>query len=131
MCSTPTYRIADERTNNAEQKEQTKPDVAAKGDDEAMTTISKEESDSFLDLEEGNEDQPKDNAGRAESHTRSLVKGLTWRILATTTTTVIAWIVTGQVDSALRIGLFEFFAKLLIYYLHERIWTRIHISCHF
>jgi len=62
-----------------------------------------------------------------ESHTRSLVKGLTWRILATTTTTVIAFIVTGHVEAALQIGFFEFFAKLLIYYIHERVWTRIRL----
>jgi uncharacterized membrane protein len=60
-----------------------------------------------------------------ESHTRSLVKGLTWRIVATSTTTLIAWLITGQVDTALQIGLFEFVAKLFIYYSHERLWTRI------
>ena len=60
-----------------------------------------------------------------ESHTRSIVKGLTWRFAATATTTVIAFLITGQVDVALQIGLFEFLAKLILYYLHERIWTRI------
>jgi adenylylsulfate kinase len=62
-----------------------------------------------------------------ESHTRSIVKGLTWRILATSTTTVIAYFVTGHVDTAIQIGFFEFFAKLAIYYLHERAWTRIRL----
>eukprot|EP00523_Entomoneis_sp_CCMP467_P016323 CAMPEP_0168776620 /NCGR_PEP_ID=MMETSP0725-20121227/6132_1 /TAXON_ID=265536 /ORGANISM="Amphiprora sp., Strain CCMP467" /LENGTH=105 /DNA_ID=CAMNT_0008826307 /DNA_START=65 /DNA_END=382 /DNA_ORIENTATION=+ len=62
-----------------------------------------------------------------ESHTRSFVKGLTWRILATSTTTLIAWIITGQVDAALEIGLLEFVAKLVLYYLHERLWTQIRI----
>ncbi|EEC43167.1 predicted protein [Phaeodactylum tricornutum CCAP 1055/1] len=62
---------------------------------------------------------------REESHMRSIVKGLTWRIVATTTTTIIAWLVTGKVEAALQIGFFEFFAKLLIYYLHERLWIRI------
>jgi uncharacterized membrane protein len=66
-------------------------------------------------------------APQQETHTRSLVKGFTWRIIATTTTTVIAWLVTGQLDAAFRIGLFEFFAKLLIYYVHERIWVRIRL----
>jgi adenylylsulfate kinase len=63
----------------------------------------------------------------AESHTRSIVKGLTWRILATSTTTIIAYFVTGHVDTAIQIGFFEFFAKLAIYYLHERAWTRIRL----
>ena len=62
-----------------------------------------------------------------ESHTRSLLKGLTWRILATSTTTVIAYFITGHVEAALQIGAMEFFCKLLIYYAHERIWTHIRI----
>ena len=64
---------------------------------------------------------------QAESHMRSLLKGLTWRIVATSTTTVIAYWITGQVSDALQIGFFEFFAKLAIYYVHERIWTQIRI----
>lgn len=54
---------------------------------------------------------------RIESHTRSLLKGLTWRVLATCTTTIIAYIITGHIDSALRIGALEFLCKLFIYYV--------------
>ena len=64
---------------------------------------------------------------QAESHTRSLLKGLTWRLLATTTTTVIAYWITGHVEAALQIGAMEFLAKLGIYYAHERLWTHIRI----
>jgi uncharacterized membrane protein len=66
-------------------------------------------------------------APKEESHTRSLLKGFTWRIIATTTTTIIAWLVIGHLEAAFKIGFFEFFAKLLIYYVHERIWTRIRL----
>ena len=62
-----------------------------------------------------------------ESHTRSLLKGLTWRFVATMTTVVIAYFVTGTVSVAFEIGFFEFFAKIGIYYIHERIWARIRI----
>ncbi|KAL7578146.1 hypothetical protein ACA910_012591 [Epithemia clementina (nom. ined.)] len=62
----------------------------------------------------------------SDSHTRSLVKGITWRVLATSTTTIIALMITGQVEAALQIGMVEFFAKLMIYYIHERVWRRIH-----
>ncbi len=58
----------------------------------------------------------------AESRLRSLLKGLTWRAVATTTTVVISYIVTGAVDVALQIGAIEVFAKILIYYVHERAW---------
>ena len=57
-----------------------------------------------------------------ESHLRSILKGITWRILATLTTVAIAYFVTGDVKSALGIGGIEFFGKLLLYYLHERAW---------
>ena len=66
-------------------------------------------------------------APQAESHTRSLLKGLTWSILATSTTTIIAYWITGQVESALRIGFLEFLAKLALYYAHERVWTHVRI----
>jgi uncharacterized membrane protein len=57
-----------------------------------------------------------------ESHVRSLLKGLSWRFLATGTTILIAWITTDDVSLALKIGGIEFFAKFFIYYLHERAW---------
>ena len=55
-----------------------------------------------------------------ESRHRSLVKGLTWRIFATATTVSIAYLITGRIDDALKIGAIEFVGKIFIYYLHER-----------
>ena len=60
-----------------------------------------------------------------ESRLRSLIKGITWRILATATTITIAYIITREIGDALKIGGIEFFGKLIIYYLHERFWQRI------
>ena len=60
-----------------------------------------------------------------ESRTRSLLKGITWRILATLTTIAIAWLITGDVSAALQIGFIEVFAKIAIYYLHERAWAHV------
>lgn len=57
-----------------------------------------------------------------DTHLRSLLKTFSWRIVATTTTILIAWLVIGDVSSALKVGGIEFFAKMLIYYLHERAW---------
>lgn len=67
------------------------------------------------------------NIAPQESHTRSLLKGFTWRILATLTTVTIAWFVTGEVGTAFQIGFVEFFAKIGIYYGHERVWANIQI----
>ena len=60
-----------------------------------------------------------------ESHTRSAIKALSWRIIATTTTIVIAFALTGKVGMALSIGGIEFVAKFFIYYAHERAWQLI------
>lgn len=57
-----------------------------------------------------------------ESHLRSIVKGLTWRIIATSTIIGIAYFSTGDISLALEIGAIEFVIKILLYYLHERAW---------
>lgn len=57
-----------------------------------------------------------------ESHLRSVLKGFTWRIVATSTTITIAYFITGTIGDALKIGAIEFFGKIFIYYLHERLW---------
>ena len=60
-----------------------------------------------------------------DSRTRSLAKALSWRITATLTTALIAYIVTGEMDTAVMIGGIEFILKFFIYYGHERAWNRI------
>jgi len=57
-----------------------------------------------------------------ETRSRSLLKALSWRIIATVTTAVIAYFVTGEIDTAVLIGGIEVFVKFAIYYLHERLW---------
>ena len=60
-----------------------------------------------------------------ESSARSVLKGFTWRLVATFSTIVISYLITGETDTALKIGAIEFFAKIAVYYLHERMWLRI------
>ena len=60
-----------------------------------------------------------------ESHLRSLLKALSWRVVATTTTAIIAWFITGDVATAIAIGGIEFVAKFFIYYGHERAWQLV------
>ena len=57
-----------------------------------------------------------------ESHIRSIFKSISWRIIATSTTITIAYFVFGDISDALKVGGIEFFAKMIIYYAHERIW---------
>ena len=56
---------------------------------------------------------------------RSLVKTITWRILATTDTFLISWIITGGFDWAGMIAGVEIITKMFLYYFHERGWNRI------
>jgi uncharacterized membrane protein len=60
-----------------------------------------------------------------ESRLRSLLKALSWRVVATTTTAIIAWFITGDVATAIAIGSIEFVAKFFIYYGHERAWQLV------
>lgn len=60
-----------------------------------------------------------------ESHTRSVLKGITWRLVATTTIIFIAYFTTGNIELALEIGGIEFVVKFILYYLHERAWQMV------
>lgn len=63
-----------------------------------------------------------------ESHLRSVLKGLSWRFIATGTTMTIAYFMTGEIGTAAKIGGIEFVLKFFIYYLHERTWQLIPIG---
>ena len=63
-----------------------------------------------------------------ESHARSLVKTLSWRIVATVITMFVAFVVTRKPDTALEIGLADTLIKLFAYYGHERAWVRLRIG---
>ena len=65
------------------------------------------------------------NKDPRESHLRSFLKTFSWRIIATTTTVTIAYFVIGDISPALKVGAIEFFAKMVIYYLHERAWQLV------
>ena len=54
------------------------------------------------------------------------MKTMSWRVIATTTTFVISWVVTGSVLAGGVIASIEFWAKLALYYVHERAWSKAH-----
>ena len=56
---------------------------------------------------------------------RSLVKTLTWRVLATTDTFLISWLITGHLTWAASIAGVEVLTKMFLYYAHERGWSKI------
>ena len=62
---------------------------------------------------------------KADSHLKSFAKAISWRIIATLTTTLISWVITRSLFFAISIGSIELIAKIALYYLHERIWLKI------
>ena len=60
-----------------------------------------------------------------QSHTRSIVKAASYRVFATSTVFVIAFLFTGDLTPAAKIGLSAAIAKTTLYYLWERLWNRI------
>lgn len=63
-----------------------------------------------------------------ESSLRSLLKAITYRITGTLTTALITLFITGEMAIALAVGSIEPFVKLIVYYVHERIWQRVPIG---
>ena len=60
-----------------------------------------------------------------ETHRRSIVKALSWRVVALFITASVAWIITGSLGYGAIIGGIDTVIKLVTYYLHERLWNRI------
>ncbi len=63
--------------------------------------------------------------GVGPTHSRSFLKGVTWRMVGTIDTILITFFITGKPISALTIGGFEVFTKIGLFYLHERVWGRL------
>ena len=62
------------------------------------------------------------------ARSRHILKTITWRIIGTLDTMLITWLLTGNPITGLKIGGVELFTKMLLYYFHERAWTRYHLE---
>lgn len=60
-----------------------------------------------------------------ERPVRSLAKAITWRMIGTLDTFLIAWLFTGEPLMASGIALTELITKSIMYFLHERGWSKI------
>ena len=60
-----------------------------------------------------------------ETHARSVLKAVSWRVIGTIDTFVISWLLTGKLTLAGSIAGLELFTKLGWYYFHERLWAAI------
>jgi uncharacterized membrane protein len=54
----------------------------------------------------------------------SVLKAISWRLIATSITMVFAYSVTGRLDFMTSIGLGDIVIKMTLYFLHERAWEK-------
>ena len=62
------------------------------------------------------------------SYKRHLAKTITWRIVGTVDTILLSWFITGNPLTGLKIGGAEVLTKMVLYYLHERVWFNVAIK---
>lgn len=55
---------------------------------------------------------------------RHILKSITWRLVGTIDTVILGWIITGNLETGLKIGGVEVITKMVLYYLHERLWYK-------
>jgi uncharacterized membrane protein len=63
-----------------------------------------------------------------ETKLRSFLKAISWRIVATTITFLVALTLTGKTIVALEIGGMDLVLKLIAYFFHERVWGKIKVG---
>ena len=58
------------------------------------------------------------------SYKRHIAKTVSWRIIGTIDTVIISGLITGSWGAGLAIGGIEVISKMVLYFLHERIWYK-------
>ena len=58
------------------------------------------------------------------SRRRHLAKTVTWRVVGTIDTMILAWIISGDPLVGLKVGGTEIVTKMTLYYFHEELWHR-------
>ncbi|HEY7681371.1 MAG TPA: DUF2061 domain-containing protein [Gemmatimonadales bacterium] len=63
-----------------------------------------------------------------DTHTRSIAKALSWRVLGTVATSLLVFLFTRKLALSLTVGGVEFVSKIGLFWLHERIWDRVQLG---
>jgi adenylylsulfate kinase len=63
-----------------------------------------------------------------DTHTRSIAKALSWRVLGTIATSLLVFLFTRKLALSLTVGGVEFVSKIGLFWLHERIWDRVQLG---
>ena len=59
---------------------------------------------------------------------RHIAKTITWRIIGTLDTFLLSWLISGNIRLGSQIAIMELVTKMVLYYLHERVWFRSKIA---
>lgn len=59
---------------------------------------------------------------------RHIAKTLTWRIVGTIDTMALGWMITGNPLTGLKIGGAEVLTKMILYFIHERVWYQVNFG---
>jgi len=60
-----------------------------------------------------------------ETKSRSIIKSIIWRVVATLLTWGVIYFFNGSVGDSLKITLWAAGLSMIVYYIHERIWNKI------
>ncbi len=66
-----------------------------------------------------------------ESKLKSILKSISWRLIATSTTFILAYSIfsgsgcEGALEKSTLVAALEMSFKIVIYYFHERLWLRV------
>ena len=55
---------------------------------------------------------------------RHILKTITWRVIGTIDTIILSWLLTGSWTIGLSIGGLETITKMVLYFIHERVWFK-------
>lgn len=66
--------------------------------------------------------------GMRETNKRTILKTVSWRIIATITTMTLVYLFTGRITLAFGIGMLEVVIKMVAYFFHERLWTKVKLG---
>ncbi len=58
-----------------------------------------------------------------EKHSRTIIKSITWRIIAFISSIIVLYILTNDLKTAINHSLLIHLVKTVLYYIHERTWN--------
>ena len=59
---------------------------------------------------------------------RHIVKTISWRLLGTLDTLLLSWLITSDFSTGFKISAIEVITKMVLYYMHERLWFNSNVS---